>query len=88
MRIHRVIVAILIGLALSALWLRRSPQRDGASSQKVASPRDDTRFVNAWQSDVKLDKNAQYDPDQAKRRQLAEKLRQEEARQRPQKGRN
>lgn len=83
-----MIFALLIGLVLCALWLRRSTQRDGASSQNLASPRDDTHFVNAWQSGVKLDKNGQYDPDQAKRRQLAEKLRQEEARQRPQEGRN
>lgn len=83
-----MLFALLIGLALCALWLRRSPQRGGASSQEVATPRDDTRFVNAWQSGVKLDKNAQYDTDHAKRRQLAEKLRQEEAKQRPQEGRN
>lgn len=83
-----MIVALLIGLVLCALWLRRSPPRDAVASREVLSPRDDTHFVNAWQSGVKLDKNAQYDTDQAKRRQLAEKLRQEEAKQRPQEGRN
>lgn len=83
-----MIVALLIGLVLCAFWLRRSPHRNDAASQKVASPRDDMHFVNTWQSGVKLDKDAQYDPDQAKRRQLAEKLRKEEARQRPQEGRN
>jgi len=80
-----VVVIAVIGLLAGTYFLYREVKR-----APLRPPDDNHRPqpMNAWQAGVKPDARTDYTTDAATPRQLMEKLRAEEIRQRPQEGRN
>lgn len=91
-RMHFIIVAFVVGLALCGWLTLRHAIRTAvtvppvstlpAPTPPASTPMDD------WQAGIKPDTRTDYAANSATTKRLMEKLRQEELRQRPQEGRN
>ncbi len=92
-RMHLIIVAIGVALALAGLLAVRHAVRTAVTVPPVsdlpAPPKKKaSQPMNLWQGSIKADTRTDYTPDPAAKARLMEKLGQEELRQRPQEGRN
>ena len=92
-RMHLIIVAIVVALALAGLLAFRHAVRTAVTVPPVsdlpAPPRKRaSQPMDVWQGSIKADTRTDYTPDPAAKARLMEKLGQEELRQRPQEGRN
>lgn len=91
-RMHLIIVAFVVGLALCGWLVLRHAVRTAVTVPPVsdlpAPPPPASKPMDVWQAGIKPDTRTDYTPDPAKTKRLMEKLRQEELRQRPQEGRN
>ena len=91
-RMHLIIVAFVIGLALCGWLALRHAIRTAVTVPPVSdlpaptSPA--SKPMDLWQAAIKPDTRTDYTSDPATTKRLLEKLRQEELRQRPQEGRN
>ena len=91
-RMHLILVAFVIGLALCGLLALRHAVRTAVTVPPVSdlpapTPQKPQSF-DGWQAGIKADTRIDYAPDPAAKKRLMEKLRQEELRQRPWEGRN
>ena len=77
-------IFLVLGMAASAWILRREIRRAPAEP----SVRPELRSVDDWQKSLRLAAPGGYAPTSARDRELFEKLRREEERQRPEEGRN
>ncbi len=92
-RMHLIIVAVVVALALAGLLAVRHAVRTAVTVPPVsdlpARPKKKaSQPMDVWQGSIKSDTRTDYAPDTAAKARLMEKLRQEELRQRPQEGRN
>ena len=92
-RMHLIIVAVVVALALAGLLAVRHAVRTAVTVPPVsdlpAPPKKKaSQPMDVWQGSIKSDTRTDYAPDPAPKARLMEKLRQEELRQRPQEGRN
>ena len=92
-RMHLIIVAIVVALALAGLLAFRHAVRTAVTVPPVsdlpAPPKKKaSQPMDLWQGSIKADTRTDYAPDPAAKARLMEKLGQEELRQRPQEGRN
>ncbi len=92
-RMHLIIAAVVVALALAGLLAVRHAVRTAVTVPPVsdlpAPPKKKaSQPMDAWQGSIKADSRIDYAPDPAAKARLLEKLRQEELRQRPQEGRN
>ena len=86
MRKMSILLPLIMGL-IACLWLVRRQTR---STPAPRTPAAATEFkaVNDWQQTIRVDTRTDYHLDEATRQRLREKLGREEAKQRPQEGRN
>lgn len=82
-----VIICFVAGLAVCSALLRRHYHRT-RSAPPAHSRVEDIRALDAWQNGIQLDSGTTYGTDPAAKERLLEILHREEARQRPQEGRN
>ena len=92
-RMHLIIVAVVVALALAGLLAVRHAVRTAVTVPPVsdlpAPPKKEApKPMDVRQGSIKADTRTDYAPDPAAKARLIEKLRQEELRQRPQEGRN
>ncbi len=92
-RMHLIIVAVVVALALAGLLAVRHAVRTAVTVPPVsdlpAPPKKKApQPMDVWQGAIKADIRTDYAPDPAAKARLIEKLRQEELRQRPREGRN
>lgn len=78
-------IAIVIGFALSAWILRREIRRAPVDPSPAKT---ELGAVDRWQRSIRLGSPVGHQPKTGADRELMEKLRREEERQRPQEGRN
>ena len=91
-RMHLIIVAVVVALALAGLLAVRHAVRTAVTVPPVsdlpAPTPSASKPMDGWQAGIKPDTRTDYTSDPATTKRLMEKLRQEELRQRPQEGRN
>ena len=91
-RMHLIIVAFVIGLALCGWLTLRHAIRTAVTVPPVsdlpAPTPSPSKPMDGWQAGIKPDTRTDYASDPAATKRLMEKFRQEELRQRPQEGRN